>query len=74
MVTFVNDFDITVRSKLSTFQGKLTKLERAIDVCESAINTSTLAIDGNKDAEKGYVEGEYVDQGQNYEVEEDEED
>ncbi len=62
MVTFVNQFDMSVRSKLSSFHGKLTKLERAIDLCESTLNASTIAIQGNKEAELGVVEGDSRDE------------
>ena len=36
IAAFLNKFDTSVRSKLAVINGKLTKLERAIELCEAA--------------------------------------
>ncbi len=38
---FLNRFDMTVRYKLSVLNEKLNKLERAVELCESAIKSSS---------------------------------
>lgn len=35
IASFLNQFDISVRSKLSTLNEKLSKLERALELCEA---------------------------------------
>lgn len=35
IASFLNQFDISVRSKLSTLNEKLAKLERALELCEA---------------------------------------
>lgn len=38
---FLNRFDMTVRYKLSVLNEKLNKLERAVELCESAAKSSS---------------------------------
>eukprot|EP00601_Ochromonadales_sp_CCMP2298_P001382 CAMPEP_0173184980 /NCGR_PEP_ID=MMETSP1141-20130122/9282_1 /TAXON_ID=483371 /ORGANISM="non described non described, Strain CCMP2298" /LENGTH=76 /DNA_ID=CAMNT_0014108421 /DNA_START=59 /DNA_END=289 /DNA_ORIENTATION=+ len=40
IVNFLNQFDLTVRSKLSTLNEKMNKLERSVEYCEAATKSS----------------------------------
>lgn len=40
MTKFLNDFDMTMRYKLSNLNNKLTKLERSIEYCETSMKNS----------------------------------
>lgn len=40
MVGFLNQFDNSIRFKLSRLNEKLNKLERALEFCEAAVKTS----------------------------------
>jgi hypothetical protein len=44
IVSIVNKFDQSVRSRLSTFHEKLTQLERSLQLCEASVNISTTAL------------------------------
>ncbi len=44
IVTAVNQFDQTVRVKLSTFHEKLTKLERSLQICEAFIDIASTSV------------------------------
>ena len=44
LVSFLNTFDQTVRYKLNTFHGKLTKLERSLELAEGSVATSKFAV------------------------------
>lgn len=37
---FLNEFDLTVRSKISALNEKLGKLERSVDLCEAVIKST----------------------------------
>jgi uncharacterized protein len=38
--SFLNDFDQTIRSRISQLNEKLSKLERSIDFCEAVIKST----------------------------------
>lgn len=40
IANFLNQFDMTVRGKLSELNEKMNKLERAIEYCEAATKSS----------------------------------
>lgn len=46
IATFLNQFDTSIRSKLSVLNDKLTKLERALEICE-AVSAEKIAADPN---------------------------
>jgi chromosome 3 open reading frame 10 len=37
---FLNEFDLTVRTKIASLNEKLTKLERSVDFCEAAVRST----------------------------------
>ena len=45
LLQFLNEFDVTIRSKLGHLNEKLNKVERAIEYCEASLNTSTSELD-----------------------------
>ena len=58
IASFLNEFDISVRSKLSSLNEKLTKLERALELCEAAnavafsnatVQQGSRALEGRRD-------------------------
>lgn len=42
MVQFLNDFDNTVRYRLSVLNEKLTKLEKSLELCELELRYTSL--------------------------------
>lgn len=44
IVSIVNNFDQTVRSRLSTFHEKLTQIERTLQLCECSVNVSSTSL------------------------------
>ena len=45
MVSFINQFDSSIRYKLSSLNEKLNKLERSLQYCEAVIKTVALPPD-----------------------------
>ena len=67
IASFLNRFDNSVRSKLSTLNEKLTRLERALELCEAAVKVAkadpavTKDYDGEEEEEE--VEEEEGEEG-----------
>eukprot|EP01040_Poterioochromonas_malhamensis_P014559 gene14559-16122_t len=45
---FLNEFDITIRSRISQLNEKLSKLERSVDFCEAVIKSTQDRVKGNE--------------------------
>lgn len=40
IATFLNDFDVKVRSRISTLNERLNRLERMVDFCDAAAKST----------------------------------
>jgi hypothetical protein len=40
IANFLNDFDVKVRTRISSLNERLTKLERAVDFCDAAAKST----------------------------------